>query len=231
MPEWWSYSTEDFLLFSPRTYWRLIERHNEALWPAHVLLLLLGAAILLWVIRPHPWSHRVIAGTLSVLWAWLAWSFLWERYAAINWVAPYVASLFALQAILLALLGSRLRWSLSRAGRARAGRAHLGLALFLYALAVHPLAALLAGRTLRGAEVFGITPDPTAIATIGLVMMADGRWSWLLLAVPMAWCLAGWATLHSMGAAEQWALLGAALVALIPVAQRRMARPASKDHP
>ncbi|NUB12425.1 DEAD/DEAH box helicase, partial [Azospirillum brasilense] len=42
--------------------------------------------------------------------------------------------------------------------------------------------------SLRGAEVFGITPDPTAIATIGLVMMADGRWSWSLLAVPTAWC-------------------------------------------
>ncbi|MGY0709562.1 DUF6064 family protein [Azospirillum argentinense] len=221
MPEWWTYSTEDFLLFSPRTYWRLIERHNEALWPAHVLMMLLGAAILLWLVRPRPWSHRVIAGSLAVLWAWLAWSFLWERYATINWAAPYVAPFFALQAILLALVGGRLRWSLSWTGRALAG-----LALFLYALALHPLAALLAGRPLRGAEVFGITPDPTAIATIGLVMMADGRWAWSLLAVPMAWCLASWATLHSMEAPEQWVLLGAALVALLPVMRRRTAHDA-----
>ncbi|TWA70263.1 hypothetical protein FBZ82_104423 [Azospirillum brasilense] len=218
MPEWWTYSTEDFLLFSPRTYWRLIERHNEALWPAHVLMILLGAAILLWLVRPRPWTHRAIAGILSVLWAWLAWSFLWERYATIHWAASYVAPLFALQAVLLALIGSRLRWSFSWVGRAP-----LGLALFLYALAVHPLAALLAGRPLRGAEVFGITPDPTAIATIGLVMMTEGRWSWLLLAVPLAWCLAGWATLHGMGVGEQWALLGAVLLALVPVPRRRTA--------
>ncbi|WP_454021141.1 DUF6064 family protein [Azospirillum sp. Marseille-Q6669] len=225
MPEWWTYSAEDFLLFSPRTYWRLIERHNEALWPAHVLLLLVGAAILLGLIRPRPWSHRGVAWTSAVLWAWLAWSFLWERYATINWAASYVAPLFALQSILLALIGSRLRWSLSWNGRALAG-----LALFLYALALHPLAAFLVGRTLRGAEVFGITPDPTAIATIGLVMMAEGRWSWLLLAMPMAWCLASWATLHSLGAPEQWVLLGAALAALIPVARRRTACPPSKEH-
>ncbi|UKJ76695.1 DUF6064 family protein [Azospirillum brasilense] len=225
MPEWWTYSAEDFLLFSPRTYWRLIERHNEALWPAHVLLLLLGVAILLGLIRPRPWSHRAIAGTLAVLWAWLAWSFLWERYATINWAASYVALLFAFQAILLALIGSRLRWSLSWTGRAP-----VGLVLFLYAIALHPLAALLAGRPPRGAEVFGITPDPTAIATIGLVMMAEGRWSWLLLAAPMAWCLASWATLHSMGAPEQWVPLGAALVALIPIARRRTARLPSTEH-
>lgn len=226
MPEWWTYSAEDFLLFSPRTYWRLIERHNEALWPAHVLMLLLGAAILLWLIRPRPWSHRVIAGTLTVLWVWVAWGFLWERYATINWAASYVAPLFALQAVLMALIGSRLRWSLSWAGRAP-----VGLALFFYALALHPLAAFLSGRSLREAEVIGITPDPTAIATIGLVMMADGRWSWLLLAVPMAWCLASWATLHSMGAPEQWVLLGAMLFALVPIARRRTARPASVEHP
>ncbi|QCO19545.1 MFS transporter permease (plasmid) [Azospirillum brasilense] len=226
MADWWTYSTEDFLLFSPRTYWRLIERHNEALWPAHVLMLLLGAAILLWLIRPRPWSDPVIAGILTVLWSWLAWSFLWERYATINWAASYVAPLFALQAVLLAVVGGRLRWSLSRAGRAP-----IGFALFLYALVLHPLAALLAGRTLGGAEVFGMTPDPTAIATIGLVMMADGRWSWLLLVVPTAWCLASWATLNSMGSPEQWVLLGATLLALIPVARRRKAQPASEEHP
>ena len=31
--EWWSYASRDFLLFSPRVYWRMFELHNEALWP------------------------------------------------------------------------------------------------------------------------------------------------------------------------------------------------------
>ena len=87
MPEWWTYSAEDFLLFSPRTYWRLIERHNEALWPAQLPALLLGIAILWLLLRPRPWSHRAVAGSLAVLWGWVAWSFLWERYATINWAA------------------------------------------------------------------------------------------------------------------------------------------------
>jgi hypothetical protein len=33
MPEWWTYTLSDFLLFSPRAYYRLIERHNAAVWP------------------------------------------------------------------------------------------------------------------------------------------------------------------------------------------------------
>lgn len=205
MPEWWTYSAEDFLLFSPRTYWRLIERHNEALWPAQLLTLLVGIAILWFLVRPRPWSHRAVAGSLAVLWAWVAWSFLWERYATINWAAAYVAPLFALQAVLLASVGGRLRWSFDRTGRGS-----VGLGLFLYALFLHPLTAVLVGRPMRGAEVFGITPDPTAIATVGLVLMAVGRWSWLLLVIPLLWCLAGWLTLYGMGAAESWVMLAAA---------------------
>ena len=216
MPEWWTYSAEDFLLFSPRTYWRMIERHNDALWPAQILTLALGVAILLWLFRPRPWSDRVIAGTLAALWAWLAWGFLWERYATINWAASYLAPLFVLQAFLLAMIGGRLRWSASRTGRGL-----VGLALFVYALVLHPLAVPLMGRSTRGAEVFGITPDPTAIATIGLVLMAAGRWSWVLLIVPMAWCVASWATLHTLGASESGVLLAAGVLAIIPVARRR----------
>ncbi len=219
MPEWWTYSAEDFLLFSPRAYWRLIERHNEALWPAQVLTLLLGIAILWFLLRPRPWSHRLIAGGLAVLWGWVAWSFLWERYATINWAAVYMAPLFALQAVLLALVGGRLRWSFDRTGRGSGG-----LALFLYALVLHPLTAPLLGRSIRGAEIFGITPDPTAIATVGLVLMAAGHWSWLLLVIPLLWCLVGWLTLYGMGAAESWILLAAAgtgaVLAVLPTTRR-----------
>ena len=40
MSEWWTYRPSDFLMFAPRTYWRLFELHNEAWWPAQPLLVL-----------------------------------------------------------------------------------------------------------------------------------------------------------------------------------------------
>ncbi len=39
MPDWSTYRLEDFLLFSPRTYYRLFELHNAAVWPGQVLAL------------------------------------------------------------------------------------------------------------------------------------------------------------------------------------------------
>ena len=46
MSDWLSYAPQDFLLFSPRVYYRLIELHNEALWPLQVAALALGLLLL-----------------------------------------------------------------------------------------------------------------------------------------------------------------------------------------
>ena len=51
MPEWWTYSLTDFLLFSPDTYWRLFERYNEAIWPLQIGAAALGLALFALVLR------------------------------------------------------------------------------------------------------------------------------------------------------------------------------------
>ena len=75
--------------------------------------------------------------------------------------------------------------------------------------------AKLGGRPIQAAEVFGIAPDPTAIATLGLLATASPKGAaWLLVGVPAAWCLASWATLHTMGAWAGWIPLAAVGLAL-----------------
>src|SRR5688572_22985278 len=164
----WSYRLSDFLLFSPRVYWRMFELHNTALWPLPPAMLAVGiAAVAVAILRPQQ-SGRPIAILLAVLWAWVGWSFVWERYATINWTAVYAAPLFATEALLFLILGgafNRLSFE-SRHVRGMAG-------ILLVALALgYPLLAPLFGRPWQGAEVFGIAPDPTAIATLGFLLMA-----------------------------------------------------------
>ena len=43
MSEWWTYHLSDFLLFSPRTYYRLFELYNAAIWPAQIVALGAGS--------------------------------------------------------------------------------------------------------------------------------------------------------------------------------------------
>lgn len=195
MSEWTTYGLSDFLLFSPRAYWRLFELHNAALWPLPLATLAAGLiALALVLFRPRHHA-RWIALILAVLWAWVGWSFFWQRYAAINWAAAYVAPLFALQAALLLVIGAR-RNRLSFDRRGAAGIA--GVALIVFATLVYPLLAPAFGRPLAGAEIFGAAPDPTAIGTLGFLLFARGRWTPALLPIPLLWCIASGITLWAM---------------------------------
>ena len=222
MPEWWTYGLSDFLLFSPRTYYRLLERHNEALWPAQFLAAGLGLGILGLLRRPTTGQGRLISAILALLWIWVSWAFVWKRYATINWAASYVAPLFAIEVLLFFWVGVARGGLVFRPRRNGAGV--IGIALFVFALAFYPVLAPLAGRPWAQAEIFGLAPDPTVIATLGLVLMLEGGVRWALLAVPTLWCLFSGATLLAMGSREALILFAAAFLAILAAAWPHLSR-------
>jgi hypothetical protein len=193
MSEWWTYRLEDFLLFSPRVYWRMFELQNAQYWPLHLLMLALGGVILFLAFRQPRRHDRLIGLILAALWVFVGWSFLWQRYMAINWAIVYVAPMFAVQALLIAATSG-----MTVFGRQDiAGRA--GLLIAAFGLVFYPLLPALFGRPWTNAEVFGIAPDPTAIATLGFLLAASGRMVLLLFPVPLIWLLLSGVTLDTMG--------------------------------
>ena len=224
MSEWWTYSPSDFLLFSSRTYYRLLEIHNAALWPAHLLTLAIGVMILVLVRRETPRGGRLISAVVAILWAWVAWSFLWSRYSTINWAARYAALIFGIEALLVLWLGvvrGRLEFRMER-GR----RSVVGVTLFVTALALYPLLLRLLGREWRQVEVFGIAADPTVIATLGLLLTAT-RLRRGLLVIPALWCVLSAATLWLLGSPETWPLI---LVMIAVIAAVSLETESSRDH-
>lgn len=218
MSEWWTYRPQDLLLFSPRVYWRLLELHNTAFWPLHVLTLAIGFALILLVSFRLRGSVPWIAFALAALWAFVAWSFLWERYASINWAIAYVAPVFGLQALMLAVGG------LSRGGLLFGRKdmpARIGLLLALAGVFAYPLLPPLFGRPWASAETFGLAPDPTAIVTLGLLLGARGGLAMPLLAFPVLWLIFSGMTMRTMGDAQAWMPFSAAAVAVGSLALRR----------
>lgn len=209
MGEWFSYRLGDLLMFSPEVYFRLFERLNGWLWPLQVPVLLLGAGLgfVAWADgrRTGRWAGLL----LGAAWLFVAWAFFLRYYAEIFLAAPVFAAVFALQGLLLILLGVSGQLPI---GTAVGPPRYLGLALFGYALLVHPLIGLQAGRGLGGAELFLIAPDPTALGTLGLLLTVPGRKvPWLSL-IPLLWCFVSGATYWVMGA---WSGLAAALAAAL----------------
>ena len=211
MSEWWTYRPSDFLLFAPRTYYRLFELYNVDIWPLQLVTLLAGFAILALMRSRIAWRGQAIAVILAACWLWVAWAFHWQRYAAINWTASYFAAAFAIEAVLLLWIGATgngLTFDLSASLRVRAG-----IALFLFGLLVQPMLGLLAGRSWLQVGVFGVVPDPTAVATLGLICAS--RRTRIALLIPLLWCILSGATLWTMESAEALVLFGTAALALL----------------
>ena len=200
MPEWWTYGLSDFLLFSPRVYYRLFELHNRALWPAQILTSALGLAIFYLLLWPLNRGHRAIPAILGALWIWIAWSFLWERYATINWASAYMAPIFAVEGLSLIWIGT-VRGALVFAQHRQIYQ-FIGLAILAVSIFVYPMIAPLTGRSWWAAEIFGIAPDPTALATLAVLSLSRSRSRWLVFPIPLLWCAISGATLWAMGAGD-----------------------------
>lgn len=221
--EWWTYTLRDFLLFSPRTYYRLFELYNSAIWPAQIVAIGLGLTILALQRRPGAARGRVIAAILAGCWLFVAIAFHARRYAAINTAAVYFAAGFGLQAALLIWVGI-VRGRLSFERRLDPA-SRTGFWIFLFALAIVPiLGPLLLHRGWRQVEVFGVAPDPTAVATLGILLLASGRGRRALFVVPAIWCAITGATLLAMKAPDAWIPPLAAALAIAMAIRQRPAR-------
>lgn len=164
---------------------------------------------------------RLLGVALAAAWAWTGAVFFGRYLAAIDFVAPVYGALFGVQALLLAWTGGyrgRIapEWPTGPIGWA-------GGALVAYALAGYPLIAALARGGLASAPVVGLAAGPTAVFTLGVLLLAGGGAPLHLCTVPVLWSLIAGAIAWTLGVAEDLALplFGLGSLALLIGAYRR----------
>jgi len=208
MDDWRSYELVDFLMFTPEIFFRLTEIHNQSLWPGQLLLVpLIGFAYMRWRVG----AYRAGLLMLACAWLFVAGGYFLGQFATITWAAPYLATAFALQGV---LLGVAAFWPgiVDFTGQATARR-RFGALVIGFGVVLYPALALVFARGLAGAEVVGLMPDPTVVTTLGLLMFA-ARKPWWLYPLPILWCVGAGALKYAMEAADFWLLPAAALLAL-----------------
>jgi len=209
MGTWTSYSLSDFLLFSLHTYQRLFELHNAAWWPVHFVAAAIGLVVLYLHVKPSLAGDRILFGLLAVVWIWLAWAFFWERYQPINWTAIHVIPVIAALACLLGWLALR---PTRRLIDPQPGMRWITCGLLLFSFVGYPLLGLSLGRSWQGAEYFGLMPDPTALASISLLIFYRGPVIRLAQGLLIIWCAISGVTLWGLGSTTYFiAPVGAAI--------------------
>lgn len=184
MSDWLTYTAEDFVLFSAQTYFRLFELYYIALWPVGIVagVLTIFLIALLW--QGSTQAVRGCFAILALMWIWVALAFHLQHYATINWAAVYFGGAFAAQGLVLALLAWR--GNVSPRPPTFLGRA--GYAVMVIAIFVNPILDWATGRPFTQAGWFGMAPDPTAMATLGLLAIQQSPLRWALMVTPIVWC-------------------------------------------
>lgn len=212
MGDWQSYRLQDFIPFSPEIYWRLIERVNETFWPLHILTIVLGAAALLLALSHH---KRFALLLLAPVWLSSGIIFHLTFYAELNWAAPWFGWAFLVQAALL-LAVAAFTGSDQPESHAASAATWIGTGIAILGLLGYPLIGPVFGAGPTHAEAYGLHPDPTAITSLGvLILILRGHVGWLAVAIPALWCLVATLTLIPLEA--NWAALpvSVTIIALI----------------
>lgn len=196
MNTWSSYTLQDFIPFTADIYFRLLERMSENFWPLHLLTLALGVAAVWWALKSRA---RLVSVLIAPVWGFVGFAFFIQRYAELNWAGGYIGYCFLAQATLLLLIALNGVGVNSRPCKSPA--TIIGVVIALVGLIGLPLVAPFTGGSWFQAEVFGIHADPTAITTLGLVLIIFRSWAcWLIAIIPVLWLLISGLTLWVLGA-------------------------------
>jgi hypothetical protein len=197
--------------FTVGQFFTVFADYNSAIWPLHIVGYGLGvlAVLALWVRAPL--MKRAIPAALAILWAVNGVGYHLLFFVEINPIASLFAAVFLFQAILFAasaLVPNDLRFELAFNVRSAAG-----LSFIVYALVIYELLGYWAGHGLMAGPIFGVAPCPTTIFTIGMLLLARGRWAAWLSVIPILWSLIGLAAALQLGIPEDFGLpaAGAAL--------------------
>jgi hypothetical protein len=189
METWLSYDLSDLLMFSPRVYYRQLELANAAAWPLHL----------------------VTTAVLAAAFASSCLLYVLPAFAEIHVAGWYMAALFLGQAAALAglvLLAGGL--TIQPGGRLLTW-CRTGLVVLI--TLAYPALAMMSGRSIASAEVFGIAADPTALAALIVIAMGARGWQLLLAIPPWLWLAFSASSLWAMDAPEVWIILPVLMLA------------------
>lgn len=190
--------------------------YNATIWPVQIVAFVLGldAVTALWQNRRV--ASHLISAILALMWAWNGIGYHFLFFTAINPAATLFAAFFVAQAILFAI--SAMSSKGLRFETKRDARTLLGAGFIAFALVVYPILGIWAGHGLTKGPMFGVAPCPTTIFTIGMLLLARGRWVVWLSIIPILWSLVGLAAAWQLGIPEDSALPVAGVILLVALA-------------
>lgn len=197
------------LPFTTDQFLQVFEHYNVAVWPAQLVLLVIGLLAIYLAVQRKSDSSRFISLILALLWIWMGAIYHYSFFSVINRAAFVFAALFILQGAIFFTAGvvkNKLRFRLQRDVYGIAGGV-----LLAYALIVYPALGYCFGHRYPAAPTFGL-PCPTTIFTFGMLLWTTRNVAVYVLLIPLVWSFIGFSAAISLGMTEDFGLLVAGAI-------------------
>ena len=179
--------------FTEQIYWNHFALYYDAIWPIPLMAILLGVASLALLPFSSRWFGLGVSTFLAAQWFWTGGVYFWLHYGQLVWAAPVFAVVFFAQGALVAWSGIGPRRLEPEFRKSLTG--WLGIGLCILALCFGPLI----GPDWKQSPLFGVTPAPVALYSLGIVLLNEHRGPFYLLPIPLLWMLWDATTLWVIG--------------------------------
>lgn len=200
------------LPFSYNQFLEVFRTYNEAIWPIQLLAYILAFASIFAVFRIRKYNSQWVSIILAILWIWTGWVYHILFFSTINPAAYLFGGLFILEGLLIWISG-RFGHNLHFAFKP-GPLGWTGAALIFYAMIIYPVLGSLGGHAYPAAPMFGVSPCPLTIFTLGILLWSRPKLPLYLLIIPGLWSLVGFTAALQLQMWEDVGLLIAALAAL-----------------
>jgi hypothetical protein len=186
--------------------------YNTAIWPVQVVAYLLGCLAIVLLLWKAPHADRITAAILATMWLWTGIAYHGIFFSTINKAAYLFGTLFVIEGAYLLYSGvyhHRLRFSL-----ASGPAAWVGVALVIYAAILYQLLGTSTGHVYSEMPLFGVTPCPVTIFTLGMFLLTTCPMSRGLMVIPFVWSLIGGSAAVLLEVPQDWFLLISGFIAV-----------------
>jgi len=146
------------------------------------------------------------------MWLWTGFGYHGLSFSVINKAAYLFAALFIIQGCYLLYAGvyrCQIRFGLPPAPATVAGAAFMA-----YAAIIYPLIGAATGHHYPEMPMFGVTPCPVTIFTLGLLLLTVRPVPSRLFVIPFIWSLIGGSTAILLHVPQDWFLLVSGCIAV-----------------
>lgn len=197
------------LPFNAEQFFAIFAAYNADIWPMPLIAYGLGLLALMFLLQPSALADRTTSTVLGLMWLWTGVAYHWLHFAGINPAAYLFGAAFVMQALVIFYAG----WTRQLAfGRVSGVRGAAGLALVTYAAILYPLLGLWLGHTYPALPVFGVTPCPVTIFTLGCLLLTPQPVPWWTVVIPVLWSLVGGSAAFLLAVPQDWLLLFSGVV-------------------